>query len=212
MAKLPLAPPPERLREFGLRPEEAIELASARTTLWRIHRTRGERLTAWNELRRYGPLPTGRFDPHDPPPHTQQAGVLYLACGVATCVAEVYQTTRRVDTRQGAPYLVALRLARPVRLLDLSSAWPTRAGASQAISSGPRSRCQGWARSIRSAFDDLEGVLYPSSMHAGEPCVALWDRAEDALPSEPVGAWPLDHPALAEPLAEIAARIGYGLV
>ena len=102
-----------------------------------------------------------------------------------------------------------MRLVREVRLLDLRGAWPTRAGASQAISSGPRPRAQSWARAIRSAFPHLDGLAYPSSMRGGGVAVALFDAAADALPDAPEGAWRLDHPALAGPLARIAQDIGY---
>ncbi len=180
--------------------------------LWRVHRSTGAHALPWNAFRHYGPLVTGRFDPHEPPPSMQAAGVIYLGERVQTCVAEVFQGTRRVDPPQGSPYLVALELTRDVELLDLRGTWPTRAGASQAIASGPRPRAQTWARAIRAAFPHVDGVAYPSSMDGGRLAIALFDRARDGLPSDPRGSWPLDHPELILPLQKAADELGYLLV
>ncbi len=45
---------------------------------------------------------------------------------------------RTIDVRRDEPWLVGCRLTADVRLLDLVWLWPTRAGASAAISGGPR--------------------------------------------------------------------------
>jgi hypothetical protein len=82
-----------------------------------------------------------------------------------------------------------------MRLLDLTGLWPTRAGASTAISSGPRARAQTWARHIYDAYSGLDGIFYGSSMDANAPCAALFERALDALPP-----FPRQHRALADPL------------
>jgi hypothetical protein len=42
-----------------------------------------------------------------------------------------------------------------------------------------------WARAIYAAYPDAEGLWYDSSMHANTGCVALLERAEDALPPRP---------------------------
>jgi hypothetical protein len=169
-------------------------------------------VTPWNDLRRYGPVADCRFDPHPPPVALHAEGVSYLAITPQTALAEAFQTRRLVDRHHGAPYLVGLRLQRPVRLLDLSRSWPTRAGASQAISSGRRDVARAWARTLRAAFPALEGLWYPSSMDGGGFCVVLWQPAEDALPAVPVMSRPLSDPALADRLAGAAARLGYRLL
>ncbi len=56
---------------------------------------------------------------------------------------------------------------------------------------------QAWARAIRAAYQDLDGVWYRSSMDGGEPAVCLWDPpAGGALPEKPDVLLPLDHPGL----------------
>lgn len=194
----------------GLRDGDVVALAS-HTVVWRIHATVGEHVVAWNALRHYGPV-GARFEPHEPPPHEQSAGVLYAGLSIPTCVAEVFQRTRRISRRTKAPYLTGLRLTRTAQLLDLAGTWPTRAGASQAVSTGRHDVTSEWAREIRAAFPELDGVWYPSSMNAGEPCIALWDSAADALPDIPVVSLPLAHPGLADALAGVAERIGYRLL
>ncbi|BEP14382.1 RES family NAD+ phosphorylase [Acidothermaceae bacterium B102] len=209
--KLPSAPSVEALHSLGTRDDDVLAVAS-HTVLWRIHATAGDHVVPWNQLRHFGPL-DGRFDPHEPPPHEQPAGVLYLAIEVATCVAEVYQSTRVVNRQDRSPYLTGLRLGRTVRLLDLAGDWPTRAGASQAINStGRRDVTRGWTRSIHQAFPALDGLWHPSSMHAGRPCVTLFETAQDALPDEAEVSIPLSHPALADALAKVADNLGYLLL
>ncbi len=208
MVKFPEAPTAAALAALGRRTVEEIDVA-ADALLWRVHRTSGEHPTGWNELRCYGPVAAARFDPHPEPPARYDEGALYLARDIPTAIAETFQSHRVIDRHTGGPYLTGLRLNRAVRLLDLSGTWPTRAGASQAINTGPRRRARGWARAIRAAFPDLEGLSYPSSMHAGTPCVVLWRPAQDCLPDEPVVSVPLDHPALAPAMAALADRLGY---
>jgi hypothetical protein len=98
---------------------------------------------------------------------------------------------------------------RSVRLLDLTGGWPTRAGASQAIASGPRGRAQAWARAIYEAYPAVEGLWYPSSMHGGPTALVLFERAEDALPAAPEVAIPLSHPGLLPDLVRAADVLGY---
>ena len=210
MPKFPDPPTAEALRSLGLHAEDVVAVAP-HSILWRIHRTTGLHVAAWNALRYFGPVDGMRFEPHDPPPHAQTKGVFYAALDVRTCVAEVFQRGRTVDRHDGNPYLTGMRLTRTVRLLDLSGSWPTRAGASQAINSGPRPRASAWARTIRAAYD-VDGLWYPSSMRGGGLCVALFDTAADALPVSPTVSVPLAHPALANPLAAYAGDLGYALL
>lgn len=100
-------------------------------------------------------------------------------------------------------------LAGRVRLLVLTGDWPTRAGASQAISSGPRARAQAWARAIHEAYPAVDGIWYPSSMHGGHPALVLFERAERAIPSDPLVDVPLSHPGLLPDLVRAAGTLGY---
>ena len=160
----------------------------------------------WREFRFDGPLPSARFDHHVT---GERRGVLYAARDLVTCVAEVFQGSRLVDRVATDRFLAGFRLTRPVRLLDLTGDWPSRAGASQALASGPRPRAQAWARTIYEAYPTTEGIWYPSSMHGGNPALVLFERAEPALPTAPELDVPLSHPGLLPDLVRAAGSLGY---
>jgi len=209
-AKFPEPPTVPELKRFGIRRSERITF-EAGTRLWRIYFQGGPHPTTWNRFRAWGPTGS-RFDPQPPPPGPSDREILYAAALGPVCVAEVFQETRTVDRRRNDPWLVAFETTRDLTLLDLAGAWPTRAGGSQAISSGPRKRAQRWSREIYEAFPVLDGLRYPSSMAGGEAAFALYDRAEDALP-----VFPSFHRALADPtilaaLKGAARRFGYVVV
>ncbi len=216
MARLP-RPPSRAVLVNALRPTEDIVAVHPNTRLVRVYTAHGRHPQQWNTFRYTGPLPHGRFDPQQPR-HGEMVtdprnGVLYFGLSVRTSVAEVYQTTSTVDRKTRGPHLVVVRPARTLRLLDLCGLWPTRVGASQEISSGPKKITQVWARAIRSAYRDLDGVWYRSSMDAGEPAVCLWDPpAGGALPSVPDVLLPLDHPGLDVPLSRVCEELNYVLV
>lgn len=188
------------------------------TVLARVFRAGGRHPTTWSAMRSTGPLVTARFDPHpepaggpamaDSPAHA----TAYLGLTLQTCLAEAFQQHRVVDRSGSAPHLALWRPTRVVRLLDLSGSWPTRAGASQAVNSGPRDRSRQWARAIFSAYDDVEGLWYPSSMDGGQPAVCLWPLASDALPPTPLLHLSLDDAALELPLLRACTAIGYQLM
>jgi hypothetical protein len=149
------------------------------------------------------------------PPGAQERGILYAATGddaIATCVAEVFQDTRLVDTRRNEPWLAAFTLMEDVSLLDLTGKWPTRARASANINSGPRPRCRRWSRAIYDAYTELGGLYYASSMNVNEPAVVLYERASNTLPRSPVLNRPLSDAPLLIPLERIAAELGYDLI
>ncbi|SFQ67598.1 RES domain-containing protein [Amycolatopsis arida] len=213
MARLPL-PPARAVLVNELRRTEDIVAVHPATRLVRIFTAHGNHPQQWNTFRYTGPLPHGRFDPQQPrrgAPVTDRAnGVLYFGLSVRTSVAEVFQTTSTVDRKTRGPRLVVVRPRRTLRLLDLSGLWPTRVGASQEISSGPKKITQAWARAIRAAFGDLDGLWYRSSMDGGDPAICLWDPpAGSALPREPDVLLPLDHPGLDVPLARVCEELNY---
>jgi hypothetical protein len=215
MAKFPFPPSADRLRE--IRDDDDIVGVAPMSALARIYQAGGRYPSNWNAFRTVGPVAAGRFDPHPPTPDgvptdSPGSGVLYAAVELRTCVAESFQAARVVDRRAGRPWLVVFRPARVLRLLDLSGTWPTRAGASQAISSGSRERSRAWARAIVEAYEDIDGLWYRSSMDAGQPAICLWERARNALPAAPLAHLPLDAPGLTLPLARACRPIGYLLV
>ncbi len=204
MAKLPNPPSATRLAELG----PCIKLLPAGTELWRIYFQTGGHPAGWNGFRFFGPV-DARFDHHLPPPHNQSRGVLYGATEIATCAAESFQGKRILDRRRDDPWLVGFRLDRDVALQDLTGTWPTAAGASMAINTGPRSRARMWSRAIYESYASVQGIWYCSSMHANRPAVLLYERAQAAL-----AATPFFHRALADallfvPLKNVTADLGY---
>lgn len=211
MAKLPEPPPADELRRIGAQ----RRVLRAGTRLYRVYSRGGPHPTAWGRMRHYGPVGTARFDHHpEPAKMHEERAILYAAAGpdaIATCVAEAFQDARLVDTRRDAPWLACFALREDVALLDLTGKWPTRAGASSNVNSGPRPRCRRWSRAVHEAFGDLRGLYYTSSMNGGESAVALYERARGAVPRTPVFNRPLSDPALLVGLGRIAHALGYGL-
>lgn len=183
---------------------------SAGTVLWRLYFRGGGHPTFWNTFRAFGPT-RSRFDHQVPPFKLQVRRILYAAEEGPTCLAEVFQNTRVIDRAAHDPWLVGFELAEAVDLLDLTGSWPTRAGASMAVSSGPRPRAQRWSRTIYEAYPAVQGLYYPSSMHGNRPSMALWERAVSAVPSIPLFHRPLVDPALLPVLSRVAKDLGYGL-
>lgn len=183
--------------------------------LVRVFVAGGTHQQRWNTFRHTGPLPHARFDPHPPNGEVTTSaahGVLYFGLSVRTSIAEVFQASSVVDRTTRRPHLAVFTPARPMCLLDLTGLWPTRVGASQEISSGPKDITQAWARAIREAFPDLDGLWYRSSMDSGDPAVCLWHPpAGDALPLSPEVLLPLDYPGLDLPLARICDSLNYVL-
>ncbi|EMD25808.1 RES family NAD+ phosphorylase [Amycolatopsis azurea] len=217
MARLPLPPARSVLVKELHRTNDVVTVHPG-TRLVRIFTAHGNHPQQWNSFRYSGPLPHGRFDPQTPgrgghPVTDPGNGVLYFGLTVRTSIAEVFQTTSTVDRKSRGPRLVVVRPTRTLRLLDLAGLWPTRVGASQEISSGPKKITQAWARAIRAAFGDLDGVWYRSSMDSGGPALALWDPpAGNSLPVAPDVLLPLDHPGLDVPLGRVCEELNYTLL
>ncbi len=176
-----------------------------------MYRRGGPHPGSWNGFRFYGPL-NARFDPHDLPRRNQERGVLYAAAHPAAALAEFFQTRRTINVGHRQPWLVGFALSREVHLLDLTGLWPTRAGASMAIASGPRPRARAWARALYAAYPHAEGLWYGSSMHANTPCAALFERAQDALPPRPGYHRALADETLRAFLSNIAADLNFRLI
>jgi hypothetical protein len=203
--KAPRRPPQQLIRE-------PHDIADYTGTLWRVHRTEGEHVLPWNTLRTYGPLPSMRWDPHPGPhPISGAEAVLYAAADVATSLAEIYQTTRVIDTRAGAPTLTAWQPQRRLRLLDLSGTWLLRNSASAALLAAPRSTCRRWARVIYTTWPELDGLYVPSTM-TGCANIVLWNAAADSMPTMPSFSRPLTHPLIWSITHAAAAEIGYHIL
>ncbi|HME47029.1 MAG TPA: RES family NAD+ phosphorylase [Mycobacterium sp.] len=212
-APLPDPPPPSDLRQLGIRDEE-LRIVTPREVWWRVHRTEGAFVLAWNQFRHFGPV--SRFDPHpeptgDHPDHT----VWYGASTPDAALGEAFHADRTIDRVRERPFLTGLRFTRELRLLDLAAdsigAWVTRAEGTYAISTAPHTKTQHWARTIVEAFPDLDGVRY-NGRFAGHVCTALYPPAQSAMPARPLLSLPLTHPELASRLAGAARRLGYQVI
>jgi len=206
-------PPAMALRELGIRAEESRAL-DTESVWWRVHRTEGDHVPAWNALRTFGPLL--RFDPH-PLPKGEHGGhgAWYAASTPGGALGEAYQVDRTIDRDRGRPYLTGLSFTRALTVLDLAAdsrgAWVTRVGGNFAISTAPHALTQRWARHIVEAFPELDGLRY-NSRFAGEACLVLFTPAASAMPQRPKVSLPLTHPDLATRLAGAARRLGYAVV
>jgi len=184
---------------------------SAGALLWRVYFRAGPHPTTWSAFRAFGPS-GGRFDHHLPPPSVQTRAVLYAAASGPTSLAEVFQDTRIIDRNRRGPWLVGFELTRSVDLLDLTGNWPTTAGASMAINTGPRGRARRWSRAVYAAYPSIQGLYYCSSMDANQPAIALYERATSALPASPVFHRALADPLIAPTISRAALRFNYGVV
>ncbi len=210
---LPVPPSIDVLQRLGLLPGEIIELIENHR-IWRVHRTAGEHVLAWNAPRTFGPIL--RFDHHPlPRGEYRDYGIWYGADSSRGALAEAFQSTRVIDSRRGTPFLTGFRPTRILRLLDLSGladgAWVTRVGGNYAIDSAPHGRTQHWARTIHRAYRDVDGIAYRGRF-AGSLCFALFERAVNAFPARPDLSLPLWHPELADPIATAAHQLGYTFV
>jgi len=208
---VPKFPEPPSAAELAANHAPDIAILPQGSELWRIYYRGGDHPTRWNEFRSFGPS-NSRFDHHIPPAHVQSRAILYATRNPKTCLAEVYQETHLIDRSRNKPWLAGFKLHRDVALLDLSGTWPTRAGASMAINSGPRPRARRWSRAIYDGYLGLiEGLLYPSSMNANEPAIAFYEPANPCLPKAPTFHRPLDDPNLDPYLRSAAHGLGYRL-
>lgn len=210
---LPEPPPPHLLRPLGINNDETRAIG-VDEIWWRVHRTEGEHILAWNALRTFGPVL--RFDPHPLPKRDhEQYGVWYGASTPCAALGEAYQVDRTIDRERRRPYLTGMSFTRPLTVLDLATdsqgAWATRVGGTFAVSTAPHAVTQQWARHITEAFPDLDGLRY-NSRFAGDPCLALFTPAASAMPARPKVSLPLAHPDLAGRIAGAAKRLGYGVV
>lgn len=211
MVKLGEPPAPEELA----RREPKYKLLEPGTELWRVYFRGGRHPTLWNQFRAYGPN-DARFDHQcagaEGQPLVQEREILYAATSLVTCLAEVFQRTRIIRRSIGDPWLVGFTLQSELRLLDLTSQWPTQTGkASAAISMGSRSRARRWSQAIYEAYPDAHGLYYASSMNALQPCIALYERARSTgfLPERPGFHRSLEDPTWETVLKNAAVKLNY---
>lgn len=206
---VPTFGPPDGARLAAIAAETRILPAGAH--LWRVYSRSGRYPTRWNAFRFFGPSEKSRFDHHDEPARLQQRGILYAAPSIPVCLAEVFQRDRTIDRLAGEPWLVGFATAHDLMLLDLTSQWPLRAGASQEINAGPRAIARAWSRAIYATYPAVAGLWYRSKMHGGT-AVALYERAAGAAPAAPLFHEALASPRLFDSLRAVAHALGYDIV
>ncbi len=190
--------------------EPEIMILPVGALVFRIYFRGGDHPRGWKEFRTFGPLASARFDHHPEPRQLHESsGILYVASRIKTSVAEAFQEKRTVNTREREPWLVGFSLSEGLPLLNLMGDWPTRAGASMNINSGPRPKSRRWSRAIHAAYPEVAGLSYASSMHANQLAVAFYERAAGAIAPNPEIHVPLSHPGLAGGLEEMADELGY---
>ena len=175
---------------------EAGDAFNFQEPLFRLHRTKGKYALPWDQLRRFGPLKSSRWDPHPEPPQEHESqGVSYAAVEPITCFAEVFQARRSisVSTEHSLTAWIPIRV---LRLLDLTEDWALRQGASASLHAASVTTCRQWAQAIDTQLgNSIDGLYVPSTM-TGRPNVVLFSRSADAFPSAPEFTRPLTHPGL----------------
>ena len=138
---------------------------------------------------------------------------MYGADDPTTCIAEVFQKTRVINRWHREPWLVGFETGNEMRLLDLTGTVPTRAGASMGLMTGPRSVSRAWARAFHDFWSEIDGLYYPSSMHANRPAMVLNERARAAgvIPDHASFHRSLGDPAILSILRNTARALGYAL-
>jgi len=202
-----LPDPPSR---FTVAPDIRVVARGERLT--RIYFQGGRHPTAWDAFRHFGPT-SSRFDHHTPPRRSQRRGILYAtveADAFKTALAEVFQETRTVEPGLNDPWLAVFEVSRDLRLVDTSGAWPVRAGGNMAINSGSRAKARAWSRVIYGSYADVDGIWYPSSIN-NKPCIALYERAGDALPASTSFNEALNSPKLLRGILAAATQLNYVL-
>jgi hypothetical protein len=212
VAKFPSSPGVDALSALA----PAISLLPAGSTLARVYYARSRYPQSWDQFRYVGPV-NSRWDHHLPDAQgnsqAQARGIYYAAADARTCLAEVFQATRRIDRVFQAPWLVVFETLGDLKLLDLTGDFATRMGASMAIHSGSRGRARGWARDLYAAYPEVQGILYAASMHGGMPAMALNERAlkEPLFPAHPLFHRALADDAMLDTLKHAARDLGYAL-
>jgi hypothetical protein len=197
----------------------AVHVLPAGTELLRVWFEASPHPSGFGQFRYFGPV-SSRFDHHLPGPgdvpKVGDRGILYAveahADALITALGEVFQERRIIDLRHEKPVASIFRIERDLALLDLTAHWATRAGASAAISSGPRAIARSWSRDFYAAYPAIDGLRYRASMSGGSDiALALYERCKNAMPDRTITTKRLDHPEIFDNVAEAARRLGYDI-
>ena len=171
---------------------------------YRIHRLPHDPL-------HFGHAVLHRFDDPD-----GEFGVLYAALDEHGSFIETFGldrlgsggvVTARALAQRGLARVVS---SRPLRLVDLTGGGLARVGADARLCSGEHRVARQWSRALWAHPSQPDGLLYPARHDPSRPCLALFDRARDAVAAEALGS--LAEPRHVRLLAAILDAYGFGLI
>jgi hypothetical protein len=170
-------PHPDPPLDLHLRPLPIREMTSP----WiRIHR------------RHYGPIYFGRTGDGRFDAPAGQYGILYVASDAHGAFIETlgHETGRTAidwdEIEERA--LAEVAVSRPLRLVDLSGEGLAHIGADDRLTSGSYAVSQPWALKLHEHPDQPDGLFYRARHDPSCLCAAIFDRAEDALATTPLGS------------------------
>ncbi len=151
---------------------------------------------SWYRLHRseHTPLYFGRtgFNRFDAP--DGEFGVLYLGDSPKCCFVETYGRSDRDDhrivTRQELTTrnLATVEFSRPLRVVDLTGSGLARIGVDNRLGTGDYRIARRWSQALWAHPDEPDGILYRSRHDPSRTCLAIFDRATDALAASNVGS------------------------
>jgi hypothetical protein len=150
-----------------------------------------------------------RFDA----PHGEN-GVLYAGNDIACAFVETFGHS--LDIRTLTLEEVRLRgiaeivVARPLRLADLTGNGLARIGADNRLCTADYLVAQRWSHALWHHPDVVDGIFYRSRLDPGRQCVAIFDRAADAVTASALGS--LADPPHEHLLASLLDMYGIGLL
>lgn len=174
MAKVALPPPKGNVNPV-------FKTISRGSTLFRIYNPEPHG-TGPTTFRHFGPLERFDHQPDSPKGATEHhtRGILYAAFQIAPAICEVFGEDRQIvyGTRRG----VTLEVLRELRLVDLDDGAMSNGTLSAIGAIESRATTQSWSRYFydESLFQNADGLYYRGAHNAGL-CVALYERARDAL-------------------------------
>jgi hypothetical protein len=161
---------------------------------------------------RPGPLtfrargPFARMDHHEGTSVDEPRGIWYGGLTLAGAIVEAFQAG---VIEPGTTRLVRARTTRELDLLELRGQAAMRAGTVHAIGSADHNLSQPWSRHFYedpdAVYGQIDGVHWASAVN-GDPVVALYERAQDALEVPDGHDAPLDNPAVLASVRRIARQ------
>jgi hypothetical protein len=182
--------------------QRSLPILSTRADWFRIHQSRYAALF-FGRTRRYRfDAPAGEF------------AVLYAGSDEQCAFVETFGHSLDIrvvtmdELRQRD--LSQLTVNRPLRVVDLTSSGLARLGADNRLCTGDYRLAQRWALALWRHPDQPDGLMYRSRLDPARQCVALFDRAQDAITASSLG--PLADSRHHSLLASLLDTYGIGLV